>query len=64
MWDRQWVAWTGQGCPNDDPAHPVPGPHPEKNHLWNIDPKAHCKEKGVNWVQPGEKEAEEEVDDY
>ena len=42
-WDQQFEAWKSMGCPNDDPSHPVPGPHPDKNHPWEIDPKAYCK---------------------
>ena len=32
-WDKAFLKWTkGQG--------PKPGPHPNKEHTWNIDPDA------------------------
>ena len=42
-WDNAMNLWANHGCPKNDPEKPVPGKHPEKDHLWNKDKQAYCE---------------------
>ena len=61
-WDQKWALWTIKGCPENNEKIPMPGPHPESGHLWNIDPVAWCKSKNIDWKP--KVEGEPELEDY
>ena len=62
-WDNALNLWSNHGCPADDPEKPIPGPHPEADHLWNKDKQAYADQHGIPYKFDGTNN-DEDVDDY
>ena len=63
IWDSAFKNWAGNGCPLDDPKYPIPGEHPQSDHLWNRDKEAHCEKVGFKY-RPNGGGDDDEKDDY
>ena len=46
-WDNAMNLWANNGCPKNDADKPMPGKHPEADHLWNRDKQAYCDQHGI-----------------
>ena len=36
QWEQTFNDWVKKGMPDNDPDAPMPGNHPNPDHLWNI----------------------------
>lgn len=54
FWDREYEKWAGMGFPDNEPKAPIPGEHPQKDHLWNLDKRQFCIKYGIPWLPNGE----------
>ena len=62
-WDYAMNLWANNGAPAKDDTKPIPGPHPEPNHLWNTDKQAYCDKNGISF-KFGADGDDDGVDDY
>ena len=63
-WDASFNWWANHGTPKDSLDYPIPGPHPDKDSVWNIDQRAYCMNtKKIEW-DPNAKDGDEACEEY